>query len=363
MKILFLFIALLLPVLAKSQEDKNWGLELRAKGGFLMAHRPVMGHLGTEHAIAGELSYVFRPGNQRIWYDKFGKPDFGVTLFAGTVGNNEVLGQYYGLYSFINFPFVRKKSFRFNGKIACGLGAGTKHYDPVTNPKNVAVSSPLNALICLGLDARYQFNKEWISLGIDMTHFSNGAFKVPNLGINVPYLSLGFGHFVHVQEETVDVPMNLTYSVPQRKVLFGMTGIISAKEVFPTSGKKYPVYALNFNARTFLNGKSGWELSADFISKQAIFGYRPEIPKTQKDIFQMGIFGAYLLQLDKLHIVLGMGAYVRDKYHPEDPMYHRVGFRYYLKNAMNINVTLKSHWARADYVEWGLGYTFNYKKK
>jgi len=24
---------------------------------------------------------------------------------------------------------------------------------------------------------------------------------------------------------------------------------------------------------------------------------------------------------------------------------------------------LKSHWARADYVEWGLGYTFNYKSK
>jgi hypothetical protein len=24
---------------------------------------------------------------------------------------------------------------------------------------------------------------------------------------------------------------------------------------------------------------------------------------------------------------------------------------------------LKSHWAKADYIEWGVGYTFKYKKR
>ena len=39
-------------------------------------------------------------------------------------------------------------------------------------------------------------------------------------------------------------------------------------------------------------------------------------------------------------------------------MYHRVGLRYVFANGININLVLKSHWARADYVEYGIGYTF-----
>jgi hypothetical protein len=57
-----------------------------------------------------------------------------------------------------------------------------------------------------------------------------------------------------------------------------------------------------------------------------------------------------------------MGYYLRDKYKPEDFLYHRVGFRYYLKNGITVNCVLKSHWAKADYAEFGIGYTFNWKK-
>jgi hypothetical protein len=102
------------------------------------------------------------------------------------------------------------------------------------------------------------------------------------------------------------------------------------------------------------------EVMLDVISKQAIFGYKPEIPKTQWDILQIGLYTGYLFPLDQFHFVLGMGVYLKDKYQPEDFLYHRVGMRYYFTNGMHAQVQLKSHWARADYVEWGLGYTFNY---
>jgi hypothetical protein len=78
---------------------------------------------------------------------------------------------------------------------------------------------------------------------------------------------------------------------------------------------------------------------------------------------QIGAYAAYLVPLDRFHFVFGMGAYIRDKYSPEDPVYHRIGARYYLKNGIIFNLTLKSHFARADYLEYGIGYTFNYKVK
>ncbi len=343
-----------------SQGGNTWGIEARFKPGFLIGHRAVMGHLVQDHSYAGELTYVFRTNGQRNWHQSYKYPEIGITAYAGSVGNREVLGNFFGLYSFIGIPFVAKPHFRFNGKLGCGLGYGTKQYNEVENPKNVAISTPVNALICLGVDARYYFKRNWVSFGIDMTHFSNGAFKVPNIGLNLPYVSVGYGHYFRKSEELAE-PSEVI--MPRRRILLGATGILSAKEVFPTSGKRYPVYALSLHARTFLNPKTGWEFSLDFISKQAIMAYRPEIPKTQAEIFQVGTFLGYLLPLDRFHFVLGMGYYVKDRFQPEDAFYHRIGVRYYLKNGIQFNMVLKSHWARADYVEWGIGYSLNVKKK
>jgi hypothetical protein len=192
-----------------------------------------------------------------------------------------------------------------------------------------------------------------------MTHFSNGAYKVPNLGVNLPYVSIGYARTIRTAQRDSLILPNI---VPLKKWLFGVTAIASVKEVFPTGGKKYPVYGLSSNLRWFSRPKVGFETSFDIISKQAIFGYRPEIKKNQWDILQMGLFMGYLLPLDQLHFTIGMGVYVKDKYRPEDFMYHRIGLRYYFKNGFNTQVVLKSHWARADYVEWGIGYTFNFKK-
>lgn len=359
-RLLIIYSLFLLPLISSVQAQSTYGFEGRFKAGFLVGHRAVMGHLVTQHSYAGEVSYVFRTNGQRNWHGAYKYPEIGVTLYAGSIGNPEVLGNFFGGYSFITFPFIARKNFRFNGKLGCGLGLGTKHYDEVTNPKNVAISTPLNAMICLGIDARYYMGNNWLSLGIDMTHFSNGAYKVPNIGLNLPYLSFGYGHYVRHAENIQEEPGG--WHMPYRKIIPGFTGIISAKEVFPTSGKRYPVYALSIHARTFLKPRVGWELAFDVISKQAILAYRPEVPKTQMEMVQMGAFLGYLLPLDRFHFVLGMGYYLKDRFQPEDAFYHRVGIRYYLDNGINFNLVLKSHWARADYIEWGIGYSFNTKK-
>ena len=151
--------------------------------------------------------------------------------------------------------------------------------------------------------------------------------------------------------------------MPFKKWLFGVTLIGSSKETFPTGGKQYPVFAVSTSFRWFSKPKVGVEVAFDVISKQVIFNYKKEIQKTQWDILQMGLYIGYLVPFDNLHLTIGMGTYVKDKYQPEDFMYHRVGMRYYFKNGINTQIILKSHWARADYVEWGIGYTFNYVKK
>jgi hypothetical protein len=206
----------------------------------------------------------------------------------------------------------------------------------------------------------YRFNKNAITVGLDLTHFSNAAFQVPNFGINLPYVSLGYMRTLGKQKPIID---NHNFHFPLKKWLYGVYGIFSMKQIMPIGGRRYPVYAGGFSLRRFFNHKAGLEFDFDIISKQAILGYEPLVPKTQLRMIQLGIYAGYLVPLDHFHFVFGMGAYIRDYYKPEDPVYHRIGMRYQFSSGLIANFTLKTHFARADYLELGLGYTLNYKNK
>jgi hypothetical protein len=356
MRFLFSFLLFLLLSFHSAGQVDTW-IDARGKAGFLVAHRSIMGHLASEHAFATELSFIKRGKGEKAWHEGYGYPTYGFTGFFGSTGNRELLGYTIGGYTFMSMPLIRYKSYTMSGKIGVGIGYSTKVYDPSDSLLilSMAISSRFNAMVCLGLESRFEFKDHSLTLGIDMTHFSNGASKVPNLGLNLPFLSLGYGY--RIKKAVNDTTYHHNKFEPYWQ--FGGVGIVSSKEIFPTGGKQYPVYAASALGRRYFKRNVGMEVSFDFISKQAIYGYRTEIPKTQSEIIQLGVFAGYLLPLDHLHFVIGMGYYVRDKFQPEDPMYHRVGLRYIFDSGLNLNLVLKSHWARADYIEYGIGYTFN----
>ena len=334
-------------------------IDVRAKVGFLAAHRSNMAHLPKELAYAGELSYMFQTKGRKAWHKSYKYPTLGVTAFFGSVGNDRILGHYFGAFSFIHFPIARYNKYVLSGRLGCGLAYATRYYKknfPADSSGlyNVAIGSSINSQISLAIENRWVLGNHSISATFDMTHFSNGAAKVPNLGLNLPYLSLGYGYKIKSATDT----SNFNPEPFKKSWEFGVTAIASVKEVYPVGGRKYPILGLNVLGRRFFKPKVGMEISFDIISKQAILAHQPDVPKTQGDMIQLGVFAGYLLPLDKFHFVLGMGVYVRDKFKPEDAVYHRVGMRYVFNNGININLVLKSHWARADYVEYGIGYTF-----
>lgn len=353
MKFVILIVCLALSYISRGQREDDMWIEAKGKAGFLAAHRSVMGHLATEHAFAGEVSWYFRPNNRKLWHQAHRNPLIGVTGFFGTVGNRELLGEYYGVIGFTSFPLIDRKHYLFSLKMGAGLGYATKHFDQETNQLSNAIGSSVNAQICFGLESRILFGSHSINISLDMTHFSNGSTKMPNLGLNLPFVGLGYGYKIRKRVDSVYIhqPYNKRWE-------FGVIGIGSVKEIYPTGGKKYPIFAASVIGRRFFNQKAGLEASFDVFSKQAILGYHSDVRKKQSEIIQMGLFVGYILPMDRFHLLFGMGVYVRDKYKPETPMYHRVGMRYVFDNGINMNLVLKSHWAKADYVEYGIGYTF-----
>ena len=335
--------------------EEIW-VEGKFKAGFLAAHRGMIGHLPTEHAFAGEVSYLIQGLGQKTWHEPFRFPQYGVTTFFGSVGNRELLGHYFGSYAFLTMPIVVTKPYTFSFKMGAGLGYGTKVYDPEDNVLSAAVSTHVNAMIVIGFESRFRFGNNSAIIGLDMTHFSNGATKVPNLGLNLPYLSIGYGRRIQ-QVKPCDSCAVAGLARPTN-FSFGATLIGSVTSAFPTGGKKYPVFAMSAFARKLMGEKGGMEVSFDVMSKQVTKTFHPEVEKTQLDLIQLGLFTGFILPLDHLHFVLGMGVYVRDKFLPIDRFYHRIGLRYVFDNGINLGLVLKSHWARADYVEYGIGYSF-----
>src|SRR5690606_2722068 len=132
------------------------------------------------------------------------------------------------------------------------------------------------------------------NVSIDMTHFSNGATKMPNLGLNLPFLGLGYGYRI---SEGIDT--NYVHAAYKKSWQFGLMGIVSVKEIYPTGGRKYTVFNLNLVGRRFFKQRVGMEASFDVFSKQAVLGYHSDIRKTQAEIIQLGVFAGYILPMDK----------------------------------------------------------------
>jgi hypothetical protein len=66
-----------------------------------------MGHLSREHAFGGEISYFISTNGSKNYHRPYNFPKVGLTLFGSTVGNNEILGKVFGIYTFIDFPFKK----------------------------------------------------------------------------------------------------------------------------------------------------------------------------------------------------------------------------------------------------------------
>ena len=82
------------------------------------------------------------------------------------------------------------------------------------------------------------------------------------------------------------------------------------------------------------------------------------VTKKFTDILQVGAKVSYAFNMHKLSLPIDFGVYVFKKEHINGMFFNRIGLRYMLSKHLIANVTLLTHFAKADYFEWGMGYEF-----
>ncbi|MCX6292345.1 MAG: acyloxyacyl hydrolase [Bacteroidetes bacterium] len=356
-----IFLSFFLCSHTKGQERENYvdqsAIVARVHYGFLLAHRPRVEHL-VRHTAGFEISLSRQRNGEKLWEQYYKYPQTGYSYIFLDFNNPEVLGYAHGLMTFINFPFVRTHHFQFSMRLASGLGYVTKKYERVENYKNDVIGSHLNAAIQINFETRYRLSQRlYFNANIGITHFSNGSFRTPNLGINNPAVNSGFTYQLQDSKEFTRSAHPAPGKSPEVDLLYGA----GVKENYPPTGRKYFAHTISSTVLKPVNHKVRLGLGLDvFYDLGLLKAFDNENKKIDSDfkIIRSGIHFDHELMVGKLSILFQMGAYWLDQYKGDGIFYHRIGFKYLVNNHLFLNLSLKTHFAKADFVECGFGWKF-----
>lgn len=316
--------------------------------------------MSNAHFPMLELDYTIQTLGKKKWHQSYYYPTYGIAYSICNAGNKQLLGTTQALFPYINFNYIRKYNVSLNFRLGLGLGRIEKPFDRITNHANLAIGSKYNAYINLGQDLKIKLNNRSVfTFGIEMHHMSNGAYKVPNLGINLATVCTGYTYYFNDLPKTLNLKKDTTKFKPFNEITLAAGGFV--KEVYPLFGPKYPIFVASINGFRRHSEKGKWGVGIDYMHNSAIRYYnKTDGNKTNDNVVigQIGTTVSYEFVINKVSFPIQLGYYAFSKYKDDGPIYQRIGVRYnFYKNCI-ASLMLKTHYAKAEYSEWGVGYKF-----
>ena len=339
----------MIHLIAKGQDVK---IEACYRLGSLIAHREDMAHLPKGKSSAFEINYFFRRKKKSSDIH-----ESGISLTYGSLANKAILGDFFGLSTFYKLPIFSSDKQEFNFRVGAGLGYVTKIFNIENNQKNSAISSYLNALIdfsfnhSISISNRYDF-----FYGLAFKHLSNGATRVPNLGLNYPELKFG----LNFNSSNINFSSEKDQTFRLKNSIAFVAGSFF-KQIIENYGVNYPVYYGTVFSQFGLKKKLSFELGVDAMYNSSLI-YLFYTNKNQivanNDAFQIGAYVGGNAHIDKLQLLIGMGGYIFDRYRLNGSIYHKLSLRYNPISNFLFGIGIKSHWLNADYFEVVGGFVF-----
>lgn len=328
------------------------------KGNIALHNNDIL-HLIKGHPEGIIISWNKKTFGKQDWEQRYNYPDYGVS-FAYQNLKNDVLGNNYSLYAHYNFYFLNRNLLL---RIGQGLAYTTNPYDKFENHKNIAFGSRIlsSTYAMLNYKKERLIDRFGLQAGLSLIHYSNANVKAPNTSINS--VTFNFGITYNLDENEPNFINTITeekYTEPLKINLVFRSGINESDIV--DSGQ-YPFYVFSAYADKRLSHKSSIQLGADvFFSKflkELIYyksiAFPEEHVSGDEDWKRVGMFVGHELFINKMSVLSQLGYYVYYPYDFEGRTYFRVGLKRYFGDTWFAALTLKSHGAKAEAVEFGLG--------
>lgn len=363
MKLLYACILIIIYFNGSAQEKTHTSyIGVNYFRGYIGLHNNEILHLIQEHPQGAIISWNKKTYGFKAWEQRFNYPDFGFSL-AYQNFNNPVLGNNISLYAHYNFYFL-KRYIMF--RIGQGLAHNSNPYHRETNPKNIAFGSTILSSTYAMITYKKEriFNKFGIQAGLSLIHYSNANVKAPNNGTNTTALNVGITYSLDDNpleyQYTLNKKEDRKYTEPIKYNLVFRGGINQSDLI---GSGQYPFYIFSGYADKRINRKSGLQLGADiffsnFLKELITFrsiAFPEENLSGNEDFKRVGMFVGHELFINKTSVLTQLGYYIYYPFDFEGRTYIRAGLKRYFSKKLFAAVTLKSHGARAEAVEFGIG--------
>ena len=337
---------------------QSWNVGARGHYGFLWPHRPSSWILVEGHAPALELFVEKRVSGKQAWHRYYALPTAGVGVLYTTLANEQRIGTGLRVLPYLYLPFRSGQVASFGMRLGWGVGYIAKPFERTDNSKQIAIGSRINTAIQLMPEYRLASGRTTVHAGIGIDHWSNGSFKLPNLGLNYLSANLAVSRSLN-QGEASKAPVGVEIDTTRLREWTVVAACGMNETARPLSGQ-YTVYAATAQRTWQITDKSLLMAGADVFNKGTLATVHPEMrDKERADYTQFALHGGYGLRFGRGELFLHMGAYLYTPVPDEAPVFHRLGCRYRTGEHVIWNVSLKSHYAVADHWEFGVGYRWN----
>ncbi|WP_445735492.1 acyloxyacyl hydrolase [Mariniflexile sp.] len=331
------------------------------KGNIALHNNDIL-HLINGHPEGVILSWNKKTYGFNDWEQRYNYPDYGFTFIYQDL-KNEVLGNNTSLYAHYNFYFFnRNVMFR----IGQGIGYTPKPYDKEANYRNIAFGTHLlsSTMMMLNYKKERIIDNFGLQAGVSLIHYSNANVKAPNASVNSITLNLGVIYNLEDEEPayitTIADGEKETFTQPIKyNVVF--RGGVNESDVVGSG--QFPFYIVSAYADKRINVKSALQFGSDvFFSnflKELIYYKSVSFPEENvsgnEDYKRVGVFVGHELFINKTSLETQIGYYVYYPFDFEGRTYLRLGLKRYINEKWFGAITLKSHGAKAEAVEIGIG--------
>jgi len=319
-------------------------------------------------------------GGAREWHRVYNYPSYGVGFFAGRFDHEQELGRPLAIYGFFSWPFPLSARTQVTADLGLGVSWNWTAFDSTSNPTNTALGSAAAYHVDGGVFRHYLATAHAsVYGGMNVTHWSNGATRQPNLGLAVIGPKVGVRYDVGrrvVHPRAHDLPP----FVPAWEFVVGAAGsprnVVAAGNVAVEGIDRRRTFgALNVTTgiqRHFYRfGKlaAGADLTYDGAAGarvDVVDGRQIESRAPVDRRAAAGVYGGYEHVMARLSVLLQLGYSAwRGFDDPDVPrFYQRYGARFQLSRHLWSTFAVRSVKGRkASFMELGLGYRVEWRRQ
>ncbi|SDM34258.1 acyloxyacyl hydrolase [Chryseobacterium taihuense] len=394
MKSIYLYIIVFVSFFAslKAQDSiqkSNLQASFSLQYGKFLGTNDYLKELKHRNFVGASAEITVQTDGSKEWHRRFGRPYYGGGIVGFDYLKNNNMGSPFAVYGTFGGAIKETPTHSWNYETSGGFAFNWTPYDLKKGYNNQTFGSSVSIYINLGANYKYYLGKHFdLGLGMNFNHFSNGALKLPNKGMNTfsPKLSLTY-HFDEREFAPKDTLSAFDkYSTLDVNVFGGVRhSIFYGKDpgfedfdvdmIRKFEGKYHQnwgletVYHRQVTYKSSLGLGIGLMYDEDYNNKfyQDQDGVIQSTKRFEREQLLLNIFPSYRLSISKFAVQIQPGFYIFrktiDRRYDKTFFYQRVGFQYTIGKNFLIGIGLRSFkFHKADYIEWRLGYRIFNKK-